>query len=114
MDIGSSQSGSFIRGSIFYGFNEDEGGGGNAQGVMTSTMTKDQMGRIVVDGAWPQIDGRMMWMNERWAQPNVIPNLYMGGDEAPVWWAEFPDKSRGLPPTDCSTAAPEPNMSADP
>ncbi len=80
MSIGSSQSGSFIRGSIFYGFNEDEAG------------------RRVVDGAWPQIDGRMMWMNERWAQETVIPNLYMGGDEAPVWWADFPDLSRGLPP----------------
>jgi hypothetical protein len=80
MDVGSSQSGSFIRGSIFYGFNEDESG------------------RIVVDGAWPQIDGRMMWLNERWAQPNVIPNLYMGGDEAPVWWADFPDQARHLPP----------------
>jgi hypothetical protein len=80
MSIGSSQSGSFIRGSIFYGFNEDE------------------KGRIIVGGAWPQIDGRMMWLNERWAQPNVIPNLYMGGDEAPVWWADYPDTSRNLPP----------------
>ena len=80
MSIGASQSGSFIRGSIFWGFNQDE------------------RNRIVVNGAWPQIDGRMMWMNERWAQPNVIPNLYMGGDEAPVWWADFPDFSRDLPP----------------
>jgi hypothetical protein len=79
IDIGASQSGSLIRGSIFYGFNEDESN------------------RVVVDGAWPQIDGRMMWMNERWAQPNVIPNLYMGGDEAPVWWANFPDLARHLP-----------------
>lgn len=79
IDIGASQSGSLIRGSIFYGFNEDESH------------------RVVVDGAWPQIDGRMMWMNERWAQPNVIPNLYMGGDEAPVWWADFPDFARHLP-----------------
>jgi hypothetical protein len=81
MDIGSSQSGSFIRGSIFYGFNEDENG------------------RIVVDAAWPQIDGRMMWLNERWAQPNVIPNLYMAGDESPVWWEDFPNEARHLPPS---------------
>ncbi len=80
MSIGSSQSASFIRGSIFHGFNEDESG------------------RRVVDGAWPQIDGRMMWMNQRWAQENVIPNLYMGGDEAPVWWVDFPNAARGLPP----------------
>ena len=79
MSLGSSQSGSYIRGSIFYGFNQDESG------------------RIVIDGANPQIDGRMMWMNERWAQPNVIPNLYMGGDESPVWWADFPNQARGLP-----------------
>jgi Alpha/beta hydrolase domain len=80
MSVGSSQSGSFIRGSIFWGFNEDS------------------RGRIIVDGAWPQIDGRMMWINERWAQENVIPNLYMAGDEAPVWWADFPDFARHLPP----------------
>ncbi len=79
MNLGSSQSGSYIRGSIFYGFNQDESG------------------RIVIDGANPQIDGRMMWMMERWAQPNVIPNLYMGGDESPVWWADFPNQARGLP-----------------
>jgi hypothetical protein len=41
----------------------------------------------------------MMWANERWAQENVIPNLYMGGDEAPVWWADFPNYARGLPPS---------------
>ena len=41
----------------------------------------------------------MMWANERWAQENVIPNLYMGGDEAPVWWADFPNQARGLPPS---------------
>ena len=80
MSFGASQSGSFIRSSIFNGFNEDE------------------QGRKVVDGAWPQIDGRQMWMNERWAQETVIPNLYMGGDEAPVWWADFPNEARGLPP----------------
>ncbi len=109
MDIGSSQSGSFIRASIFYGFNEDEGGHGfddDQRGHdfdddhRDHDFNDDQRGhRIVVDGAWPQIDGRMMWMNERWAQPNVIPNLYMGGDEAPVWWADFPNHARGLPPS---------------
>jgi hypothetical protein len=109
MDIGSSQSGSFIRASIFYGFNEDEGGHGFNDDQRGHDFDDDHRGhdfnddqrghRIVVDGAWPQIDGRMMWMNERWAQPNVIPNLYMGGDEAPVWWADFPNHARGLPPS---------------
>ena len=79
INAGSSQSGSYIRASIFYGFNQDESN------------------RLVFEGANPQIDGRMMWINERWAQETVIPNLYMGGDEAPVWWADFPNQSRNLP-----------------
>ena len=79
MGIGGSQSGSFLRGSIFYGFNEDEDG------------------RIVLDGSWPEIDGRMLWLNQRWAQPTVLTQLNMGGDEAPVWWADFPNQARGLP-----------------
>ena len=100
MDIGSSQSGSFIRGSIFYGFNEDEGSYSFNEGQWGRGFNDNQRSRrIVVDAAWPQIDGRMMWMNERWAQPNVIPNLYMGGDESPVWWADFPNFARGLPPS---------------
>jgi hypothetical protein len=78
--VGSSQSGAFIHGFIFWGFNKDENG------------------RIVFDGAWPQIDGRMMVMNIRWGQPNNLMYLYMGGDEAPVWWADYPNLARGLPP----------------
>jgi hypothetical protein len=79
MTVGSSQSGAFIHGLIFYGFNEDEDG------------------RIVFDGAWPQVDGRMMVMNIRWGQPNNLMYLYMGGDEAPVWWADYPNMARNLP-----------------
>ena len=79
VSIGSSQSASFIRGSIFYGFNQDESN------------------RKVVDGAWAQIDGRMLFMNSRFALPDVITNLYMMGDEAPVWWADYPNLARGLP-----------------
>jgi hypothetical protein len=78
--VGSSQSGAFIHGFIFWGFNQDENG------------------RIVFDGAWPEIDGRMMVMNIRWGQPNNLMYLYMGGDEAPVWWADYPNLARGLPP----------------
>ncbi len=101
MDIGASQSGSFIRGSIFYGFNEDEGDHGFNEDQRGHDFDKGERRahRIIVDGAWPQIDGRMMWANERWAQENVIPNLYMGGDESPVWWADFPNFARGLPPS---------------
>ena len=76
--VGSSQSGAFIRGGLFYGFNEDENG------------------RIVFLGANPQIDGRMLWLNERFAQPTVLLQLYMGGNEAPVWWANSPNDARHL------------------
>ncbi len=79
LDIGSSQSGAFIRASIFYGFNQDES---NQQ---------------VADAAWPQIDGRMLFMNSRFALPDVLLELYMMGDEAPVWWADYPNKARNLP-----------------
>jgi hypothetical protein len=79
LTVGSSQSAAFLHGLIFYGFNEDEDG------------------RIVFDGAWPQIDGRMMVMNIRWGQPNNLMYLYMGGDEAPVWWADYPNTARNLP-----------------
>jgi hypothetical protein len=79
ISVGSSQSGSFIRSSIHLGFNQDE------------------QNRQVVDGAWPQIDGRQLYMNVRFALPDVITNLYMMADEAPVWWAHYPDKARHLP-----------------
>ena len=77
--VGSSQSGAFLHGFIFWGFNKDENG------------------RKVFEGAWPQIDGRMMVMNIRWGQENNLMYLYMGGDEAPVWWADYPNLARGLP-----------------
>ena len=80
LGIGSSQSGAFLRALTFYGMNEDE----------------DR--RIVFDGIWPEIDGRMLWLNERFAQPTVLLQLYMGGEEAPVWWADFPNEARNLPP----------------
>ena len=77
--VGGSQSAAFLHGFIFWGFN------------------KDEAGRKVFDGAWPQVDGRMMVMNIRWGQPNNLMYLYMGGDEAPVWWADYPNLARGLP-----------------
>ncbi|MFZ3238013.1 MAG: alpha/beta hydrolase domain-containing protein [Stellaceae bacterium] len=80
LSIGGSQSGAFIRSGIHLGFNEDESG------------------RQVVDGAWPQIDGRQLYLNVRFALPNVDGTLYMVGHEAPVWWADYPNKARRLPP----------------
>ena len=49
--VGVSQSGSFIRSTIHLGFNQDE------------------QNRQVADGAWPQIDGRQLYMNVRFALP---------------------------------------------
>jgi hypothetical protein len=86
MTVGASQSAAFIHGFIFWGFNEE---GHDQWG---------QRGRIVFDGAWPQIDGRMMVMNVRFGQPNNLMYLYMGGDEAPVWWGDYPNLARHLPP----------------
>lgn len=88
LTIGGSQSAAFIHGFIFWGFNEE----GRDQ------WGHDQKGRIVFDGAWPQIDGRMMVMHIRWGQPNNLMYLYVGGDEAPVWWADYPNLARHLPP----------------
>ena len=88
LTVGGSQSAAFLHGFIFWGFNEE---GRDNSG-------HNQKGRIVFDGAWPQIDGRMMVMNIRWGQPNNLMYLYMGGDEAPVWWADYPNLARSLPP----------------
>ena len=71
--IGRSQSAAFLHGFIFWGFNE-EGHDNSAH---------DQKGRIVFDGAWPQIDGRMMVMNIRWGQPNNLMYLVHGRRRSP-------------------------------
>ncbi len=36
-------------------------------------------------------------MNSRFALPDVLLELYMMGGEAPVWWADYPNKARNLP-----------------
>ena len=90
--VGASQSGAFIRGGIFYGFNEDEHGRNEHE----HGRNEDEHGRMVFVGANPQIDGRMLWLNERFAQPTVLLQLYMGGNEAPVWWANYPNEARHL------------------
>jgi hypothetical protein len=55
--VGSSQSGAFIHGFIFWGFNKDENG------------------RIVFDGAWPQIDGRTASCGAACRSPSVGQGL---------------------------------------
>jgi len=112
LSIGGSQSAAFLHGFIFWGFN-DAGHSGGFSGDNHDNWGRDdddkgrddrddkghhKKGRVVFDGAWPQIDGRMMVMNIRWGQPNNLMYLYMGGDEAPIWWADYPNLARHLPP----------------
>ena len=77
---GSSQSGNFTRHYIHVGMNRDEAG------------------RIVHEGAWPLIAGRLVANNSRWGQPDGVPELYQPSSEGPLWWHRFPDNGRGLPP----------------
>jgi hypothetical protein len=77
---GSSQSGTFIRQLIHYGF------------------TQDEANRQVYDGAWPIIAARRIGLNFRFAKPDLVQKLYEAGSEGPVWWHSFPDHARGLPP----------------
>jgi hypothetical protein len=79
IDVGVSQSAAFLRSGTHLGFNESEGGG------------------RVADGLWSQIDGRQLYLNVRFALPDVITNLYMMADEGPVWWADYPNVVRHQP-----------------
>ena len=76
---GSSQSGTFVRQLIHYGF------------------TQDEDGRKVYDGAWPIIAARRIGLNFRFDKPDLVMKLYEAGAEGPVWWARNEDKVRGLP-----------------
>ena len=75
--MGTSQSGNYLRTFTYYGFNQ------------TEANTK------VFDVIWPHIAGRQLWMNTRFALPDVIQMVYMAADEAPVWWADYVDNTRG-------------------
>ena len=78
--MGTSQSGNFLRSMVYYGFNQTETNG------------------KVFDAIWPHIAGRQIWMNSRFALPDVIQMLYLAADEAPVWWADYADTARGRAP----------------
>ena len=77
---GSSQSGTFVRQLIHYGF------------------TQDEANRQVYDGAWPIVAARRIGLNFRFAKPDLVMKLYEAGSEGPLWWHKFPDHARGLPP----------------
>ena len=74
---GSSQSGTFLRGFIHLGFNEDE------------------KGRIVWEGSNPHIASRVIDMNRRFALPGGTVALYELGTDAPLWWEDWNDAPRG-------------------
>jgi hypothetical protein len=77
---GSSQSGTFVRQLIHYGF------------------TQDEANRKVYDGAWPIVAARRIGLNFRFAKPDLVMKLYEAGSEGPLWWHKYPDHARGLPP----------------
>jgi hypothetical protein len=74
---GNSQSGNFIRTFIHLGFNQDESG------------------RIVFDGANPNIAVRLQAMNFRFAAPSGAAALYEAGSDGVVWWEDYADEARG-------------------
>jgi hypothetical protein len=76
---GSSQSGTFVRQLIHFGF------------------TKDEANRTVYDGAWPIVAARRIGLNFRFAKPDLVMKLYEAGSEGPLWWYPWPDVARGLP-----------------
>src|SRR5215470_2249778 len=76
---GSSQSGTFVRQLIHYGF------------------TQDELNRKVYDGAWPIVAARRIGINFRFAKPDLVMKLYEAGSEGPLWRVKWPDTARGLP-----------------
>ena len=80
--FGSSQSGRLLKHFLNNGFNEDDSG---------------NMGRIVWDGANPNIAGMMGSFNIRFAKPGDIAELYDPGADGPLWWSDYTDTVRGHP-----------------
>ncbi len=76
---GNSQSGNYIRSFIHLGFNQDEAG------------------RIVFDGANPNIAARQLGMNIRFAAPSGAAALYEAGSDGVVWWEDYSDEARHHP-----------------
>lgn len=77
--MGSSQTGQFVRTFINLGFNEDESG------------------RIVWDGAVPNIAGRQLSLNVRFALPDGTATHYVPDGQGALWWSDWEDPLRGYP-----------------
>ena len=76
---GISQSGNALKTFLLLGFNRDEAG------------------RIVFDGANPQVGGLLTAANVRFGVPNGSGTLYEPGGEGVLWWSRYTDKVRGRP-----------------
>lgn len=74
---GTSQSGNFVRSLIALGFNEGEDG------------------RIIFDGANPNIAARQVPLNIRFGVPGGAADLYEPGSEGALWWSRYDDRRRG-------------------
>ena len=74
---GSSQTGQYVRTFINLGFNED------------------LAGRMVWDGAIPNIAGRQLGLNFRFALPDGTATLYVPDGQGALWWSDWEDKLRG-------------------
>jgi hypothetical protein len=74
---GTSQSGNFVRSLIALGFNQGEDG------------------RIVFDGANPNIAARQVPLNIRFGVPGGAADLYEPGSEGALWWSRYDDRRRG-------------------
>jgi hypothetical protein len=73
---GNSQSGNFLRSMIHLGFNQDEAG------------------RIVFDGANPNIAVRQLAMNIRFGAPGGAASMYEPGSDGVLWWSDYADEAR--------------------
>src|SRR5204862_2010050 len=76
---GNSQSGNFLRSFIHLGFNQDESG------------------RIVFDGANPNVAVRQLALNVRFGAPGGAAGMYEAGSDGVVWWSDFSDEARHKP-----------------
>ena len=76
---GNSQSGNFLRSLIHLGFNQDESG------------------RIVFDGANPNIAVRQLAMNIRFVAPGGAAGMYEPGSDGVLWWSDYNDEVRRHP-----------------
>lgn len=74
---GTSQSGNFVRSLIALGFNQGEDG------------------RIVFDGANPNIAARQVPLNIRFGVPGGAAGLFEPGSEGALWWSRYDDRRRG-------------------